>query len=95
MWRHSQVVRLATDTLSEREIGTQLQISDSTVHRDLVLLKQQAKQDVHKFITDYIPFEYKKILVGLDGIIKNMSEIIAKSIDNRDNASLFDKDASI
>lgn len=79
LWRHSQVVRLASDGLSEREIATRLQISDTTVLRDIQILKQQAKQDVHKFITDYVPFEYEKTLVGLDGIIKNMSDIIAKS----------------
>ncbi|MFZ1877010.1 MAG: hypothetical protein WAU25_08265, partial [Nitrososphaeraceae archaeon] len=41
------------------------------------LLRQQSKDDIHRYITDQVPYEYKKTLAGLEGIIKFMSSIIA------------------
>jgi IS30 family transposase len=76
-WRHSQVIQLAADGYSEREIAAQLHLSQPTIHRDIATLRQQAKNDIHKYITDQVPFEYKKTLAGLEGIIKYMSCIIA------------------
>lgn len=83
-WRYDQVLQLAADGYSEREIAAHLQLSKSTVHRDLTLLKKQAKEHIHEYITDQVPFEYKKTLAGLEGIIKNMSNIISKSTDNKE-----------
>jgi IS30 family transposase len=76
-WRHNQVIQLAADGYSEREIAAQLHLSQPTIHRDIVTLRQQAKDDIHKYITDQVPYEYKKTLAGLEGIIKFMSSIIA------------------
>ncbi|MGA9317554.1 MAG: helix-turn-helix domain-containing protein [Nitrososphaeraceae archaeon] len=76
-WRHSQVIQLAADGYSEREIAAQLHLSQPTIHRDIALLRQQSKDDIHRYITDQVPYEYKKTLAGLEGIIKFMSSIIA------------------
>jgi hypothetical protein len=76
-WRHSQVIQLAADGYSEREISAQLHLSQPTIHRDIALLRQQSKDDTHRYITDQVPYEYKKTLAGLEGIIKFMSNIIA------------------
>ena len=88
-WRRSQVLTLVADGHTEREIASHLQISQPTIHRDLVILKQQAKKDIHKYITEQVPFEYKKTLASLEGIIKHMSNIITESKDNKEimNAS--------
>jgi IS30 family transposase len=83
-WRHSQVLQLAADGYSEREIAAQLHISQPTIHRDLVLLKRQAREQINEYITHQVPFEYKKTLAGLEGIIKNMSNIISKATDNKE-----------
>ena len=76
-WRYDQVLQLAADGFSEREIATKLQLSKTTVHRDLIILKRQSKEHIHKYITDQVPFEYKKTLAGLEGIIKYMSSIMS------------------
>ncbi|MGB7959219.1 MAG: helix-turn-helix domain-containing protein [Nitrososphaeraceae archaeon] len=76
-WRHSQVIQLAADGYSEREIAAQLHLSQPTIHRDIALLRQQSKDDIHRYINDQVPYEYKKTLAGLEGIIKFMSSIIA------------------
>ena len=78
-WRHSQVLQLAADGYSEREIAAQLKISQPTIHRDITLLKRQAKEQISEYIIHQVPFEYKKTLAGLEGIIKHMSNIIANA----------------
>ena len=84
VWRRDKVLELAACGYPEREIADQLQISDTTIHRDLTELKHQAKEHIHKYITDQVPWEYKKTLAGLEAIIKHMSQIIAKSTENKE-----------
>ena len=43
----------------------------------MLLLRKQAKEQIHKYITEQVPFEYKKTLTGLEGIVKYMSSIIS------------------
>ena len=84
VWRQEKVLELAGNGYPEREIANQLQISDTTIHRDLAVLKQQAKEHIRKYIDERVPFEYQKTLAGLEGIIKNMSNIISQSTDNEE-----------
>ena len=77
LWRRDKVLELAGDGLSERDIADRLQISDTTIHRDITLLKHQAKEHINKYITDQVPWEYKKTLAGLEGIIKYMASIMS------------------
>ena len=76
-WRQSQVLQYAAFGYSEREIATKLQISQPTIHRDLVILKRRAKEDIRKYIDEQVPFEYKKTLAGLEDIIKYASNIMS------------------
>jgi len=84
MWRQQKVIELAADGYTEREIATRLKISDTTIHRDLTLLKQQAKEQIRSYIQDKVPFEYHKTLEGLSSITKSMANIIANSTDNKE-----------
>lgn len=83
-WRQQKVLELAADGHTVREIESILKIPRATVGRDIVTLRQQAKDDIRKYITEQVPFEYKKTLAGLEGIIKNMANIIAKATDNKE-----------
>jgi hypothetical protein len=76
-WRQQKVLELTADGHTIREIESILKVPRATVGRDIVTLRQQAKDDIHKYITDQVPYEYKKTLAGLEGIIKYMSSIIA------------------
>jgi hypothetical protein len=76
-WRRDKVLELAADGYSIREIESILKIPHATIHRDLVLLKEQAKEHIRKYIDERVPFEYQKTLAGLEGIIRCMSNIIA------------------
>ena len=83
LWRRDKVLQLASDGYSEREIASQLKISDTTIHRDLTLLKQQSKDNIRKYIDEQLPFEYKKTLTNLEAIIHNMAKIIEDSTSDK------------
>ena len=83
-WRRDKVLELTSDGFGVREIARLLEISHPTVSRDLQWLRQQAKEQIRKYIDEKVPFEYHKTLAGLEGILRNMSNIIANSIDNKE-----------
>jgi DNA-binding NarL/FixJ family response regulator len=60
-WRRTQVLQLAADGYSEREIATQLQISQPTIHRDISHLRKQSTERIHKYIDERVP--KNKILI--------------------------------
>jgi predicted metal-dependent hydrolase len=83
-WRRDRVLELAGDGYSERDIAKRLQISQATICRDIRWLRQQAKREIRKYIDEQVPLEYHKTLIGLQNIIKNMSDIIAHTTDNKE-----------
>ena len=44
--RRTNVLKLSAQYLSEREIASRLQISQKTIHRDLVFLRTQTRQNL-------------------------------------------------
>jgi IS30 family transposase len=88
-WRRTQVLQLAGDGHTEREIASKLQKSQPTIARDIMILRKQSQEQIHRYIDERVPFEYSKTLAGLEGIIKSMSDIISSSRDNKEimNAS--------
>ncbi|MFZ0896595.1 MAG: helix-turn-helix domain-containing protein [Candidatus Nitrosopolaris sp.] len=62
-WRRSKVLELASQGLNQSEISRTLQISQPTINRDFVFLRQQAKQNIRKYIDERLPEEYEKCLV--------------------------------
>ena len=83
-WRRNKVLELAADGYTIREIESKLQIPRSTIVRDLILLRKQAKEQIRRYIDELVPFEYHKTLAGLEGIIKKMANIITDSTDNKE-----------
>jgi transposase len=71
-WRRSKVQELSSKGNSQREIAEILQVSNGTVNRDLSLLRQQAKENIKKYIDERLPEEYEKCLVGLNAITREV-----------------------
>src|ERR687887_773551 len=69
-WRRRQVFELSSKGQSQTEIARTLQISESTISRDLDLLIQQSKENIKRYIDERLPEEYEKCLVGLNAITR-------------------------
>jgi hypothetical protein len=79
-WRRSQVLELASQGYSQREIASKLQVNLSAVNRDIQFLRQQAQDNLQHHIHEVVPEEYQKCMVGMKRNLKQTLEI-------RDNAT--------
>jgi DNA-binding transcriptional regulator LsrR (DeoR family) len=69
-WRRNKVQELASQGYNQSEISSILQISQPTINRDITYLRQQAKDNIKKYIDERLPEEYEKCLVGLNALQK-------------------------
>lgn len=69
-WRRDKVQELASKGHSQREISHILQVGLGTINRDIIYLRQQAKQNVEKYVNEKLPEEFEKCLTGLNAILK-------------------------
>jgi hypothetical protein len=69
-WRRDKVQELSSQGNSQREISKILQAGIGTVNRDLSYLRQQAKENIRRYIDERLPEEYEKCLVGLTAILR-------------------------
>jgi predicted transcriptional regulator len=83
-WRRSKVQELSSKGNSQREIAQILQVSNGTVNRDLYFLRQQAKNNIKKYIDERLPEEYEKCLVGINAITKEAWNTAADTEDKRE-----------
>jgi glucan phosphorylase len=74
-WRRSKVLELSSQGYSEREVSEVLKVSDSAVHRDLVFIRRQAKENLQKHIDERIPEELEKAMAGMNTVLKMTSHI--------------------
>jgi hypothetical protein len=82
-WR-SKVAELGSQGHSQPEIARILQISIGTVNRDLSILRQQAKDNIKRYIDERLPEEYEKCLVGLTAITKKAWNTAHQTEDKRE-----------
>jgi predicted transcriptional regulator len=69
-WRRRQVFDLSSKGYNQTQIAKILQISESTISRDLELLRLQSKENIKKYVDELLPEEYEKCLVGLNAILR-------------------------
>lgn len=75
-WRRSKVLELSSEGRSQSKISRILQVSTATINSDIQYLRQEAKENIRKYIDEKLHFEYHKCLVGLDSIVCKMSDIV-------------------
>jgi DNA-binding NarL/FixJ family response regulator len=63
-WRQNKVLELSSQGFSEREIAEVIKVSDTTVHRDLVHLREQAQESLQHHISEVIPAEHQRCLIN-------------------------------
>jgi predicted transcriptional regulator len=83
-WRRSKVSELSSQGYNQSEISRILQISQPTINRDLSYLRQQAKDNIKRYIDERLPEEYEKCLVGLTVITKEAWNTASNTHDKRE-----------
>src|ERR687886_1013596 len=83
-WRRSKVQELASQGYNQSEISRILRISQPTINRDITYLRQQAKENIKRYIDERLPEEYEKCLVGLTAITKEAWNTAADTEDKRE-----------
>src|SRR6266571_8066590 len=83
-WRRAKVLELLSMGNSQTEIANTLQIDLSTISRDTSFLRQQAKNNIKKYIDERLPEEYEKCLVGLNAIVKEAWNTSQQTQDRRE-----------
>lgn len=89
-WRRNKVMELASQGHNQSEISRILQISQPTVNRDIAHLRQQAKDNIRKYIDERLPEEYEKCLVGLTAILKDAWNISQNAQENKEKISALE-----
>ncbi len=84
-WRRSKVQELSSQGHSQREIAHILQVANGTINKDLFILRQQAKENIKRYIDERLPEEYEKCLVGLTAITKEAWNTAANTEDKRES----------
>src|SRR5918996_2499514 len=70
-WRRAKVLEMMSKgETNQAELARILQVDRSTICRDVDYLRQQAKENIAKYIDERLPEEYEKCLVGLNSILK-------------------------
>jgi hypothetical protein len=70
-WRRAKVLELMSKgETNQSEIARILQVDRSIVCRDAAYLRQQAKENIARYVDERLPEEYEKCLVGLNNILK-------------------------
>jgi DNA-binding Lrp family transcriptional regulator len=83
-WRRRQVFELSSKGQSQTEIARTLQISESTISRDLDHLREQSKHNIKRYIDERLPEEYEKCLVGLTAILREAWNTSQQTEDKRE-----------
>ena len=85
--RLSSVITLHSKGLTQSEIAEQLQVDQSTISRDLQIIKDEARYNIEKYTKEEIPFEYFRYKTGIDKIISKLWNLI--EIENVDPSIKF------
>jgi hypothetical protein len=83
-WRRSKVQELSSQGYNQSVISRILQISQPTINRDITFLRQEAKDNIKRYIDERLPEEYEKCLVGLTAITKEVWNTAHDTEDRRE-----------
>jgi hypothetical protein len=86
-WRRNKVLELSSQGRSQPTIAKILQVGLATVNRDLQHLRQEAKENIRRYIDEKLPLEYQKCLVGLEAILSKTWDI-ANNVDSAERDRL-------
>jgi IS30 family transposase len=83
-WRREKILLLSSQGYSQRDIADKIKVSVGTVNKDLSFLRDQAKENIKKYVDEKIPEEYEKCLTGISTILKESWNIANNATDKRE-----------
>lgn len=83
-WRREKVLLLVSQGYSQRDIAGQIKVSVGTVNKDLSYLREQARENIKKYVDEKIPEEYEKCLTGLNSILRESWSMSNTAVDKRE-----------
>lgn len=81
-WRRDKVRELSDKGYSQRDIASELKVSQSLVFKDIRYLREQSKNNIQHYIDERLPAEYEGAINTLNMITKEMWEL--KTSNNRE-----------
>jgi transcriptional regulator with XRE-family HTH domain len=74
--RLSKIISLYSKGLTQSEIAQEIGVDQSTISRDLQLLKQEARKKIEKYLNEDILFEYLRYIAGSNEVTRHLWEIV-------------------
>jgi hypothetical protein len=74
--RLSKIISLYSKGLTQSEIAQEIGVDQSTISRDLQLLKHEARKKIEKYLNEDILFEYLRYIAGSNEVTKHLWEIV-------------------
>jgi hypothetical protein len=68
-WRRDKVRELSVKGHNQRQIASILKIGLTSVNEDLKHLRNMARDNISKYLDEYLPAEYENCLDGLNNIL--------------------------
>ena len=68
-WRRDKVKELSVKGYSQRKIADMMKVSPALVNEDLQYLRNKARDNLSRYIEEYLPTEYENCLEGLNDIL--------------------------
>jgi len=74
--RMSEILSLHSKGYNQMAIAQTLGVNQSTISRDLQLIKKTSRNHIENYISNDIPFEFRCTLIGLEDLIKKSWQIL-------------------
>jgi DNA-binding transcriptional ArsR family regulator len=83
--RRRKVASLLAQSMTECAIAQELRVDQSTISRDIKVLKQQSQQFVYDLAKSDLAFYYKQCIDGIEEVKRKVWEMLRKNNNNDDN----------
>ncbi len=79
-WCRSKVIVMKARGLSRIDIARELQVSKASITSDVQYLREQAKESIREYTTEYLPEQYQVCLSALDTILKHAFALVYSDV---------------
>lgn len=68
--RRERVLVMLSQGLNESEISNQLNVNQSTICRDIKVIKKQSQETIQSITRDILPYEFGKCFISIEQLLK-------------------------